>query len=59
MEHEQFEILIAAILAAGQLSREQQGETKPAELLASALEELRAAQVIIKRNANFVPKTSR
>jgi hypothetical protein len=59
MEHEQFEILIAAVLAAGQLNRQQAGETKPAELLAKTLEELRASQVIVKRNANFIPKGGR
>lgn len=56
MEHEQFEILIAAVLTAGQISREQSTDTKPAEMLAKTLEEIRAAQVIIKRSANFIPK---
>jgi hypothetical protein len=39
MEHEQFEILIAAVL--------------------TALEDLRAAQIIVKRSANFIPKGGR
>jgi len=59
MEHEQFEILIAAVLTAGQLNRQQSGESKPSELLAKTLEELRTSQVIIKRSANFIPKGGR
>jgi len=59
MEHEQFEILIAAVLTAGQLNRQQSGESKPADLLAKTLEELRTSQVIIKRSANFIPKGGR
>lgn len=59
MEHEQFEILIAAVLTAGQLNGQQAGETNPAELLAKTLEDLRASQVIVKRNANFIPKGGR
>jgi len=59
MDHEQFEILIAAVLTAGQLNRQQPEEAKPAELLAKALEDLRTSQIIIKRNANFIPKGGR
>jgi len=59
MEHEQFEILIAAVLTAGQLNRQQAGEPNPTDLLAKTLEELRASQVIVKRNANFIPKGGR
>ncbi|HVZ70589.1 MAG TPA: hypothetical protein VG891_14090 [Rhizomicrobium sp.] len=59
VEHEQFEILIAAVLTAGQLNRQLPGETNPTELLAKTLDELRAAQIVVKRNANFVPKGGR
>jgi hypothetical protein len=59
MEHEQFEILIAAVLAAGQMNRPQASDTKPIEILAKTLEDLRAAQIIVKRSANFIPKGGR
>jgi hypothetical protein len=59
MEHEQFEILIAAVLTAGQMNRQEVGAAKPAELLAKTLEDLRAAQVVVKRSANFIPKGGR
>jgi hypothetical protein len=59
MEHDQFEILIAAVLTAGQLNRQQANDSKPAELLAQTLEDLRAAQIIVKRSANFIPKGGR
>ncbi len=59
MEHDQFEILIAAVLAAGQMNREPANGAKPAEILTQTLEELRAAQIIIKRSANFIPKGGR
>jgi hypothetical protein len=59
MEHDQFEILIAAVLTAGQMSGAQAAEAKPAELLAKTLDDLRAAQIIIKRSANFIPKGGR
>lgn len=59
MDHEQFEILIAAVLTAGQMNSGQGKETKPAELLAQTLEDLRTAQIIIKRSANFIPKGGR
>lgn len=59
MEHEQFEILIAAVLAAGQMNHPQANNAKPAEILAKTLEELRAAQIIVKRSANFIPKGGR
>lgn len=59
MEHEQFEILIAAVLTAGQMNREQTNDMPPTELLAKTLEELRAAQIVIKRSANFIPKGGR
>ena len=59
MEHEQFEILIAAVLTAGQLSREQANQAAPAELLAKTLEDLRAAQIVVKRSASFIPKGGR
>ncbi|HVT26237.1 MAG TPA: hypothetical protein VHD95_16540 [Rhizomicrobium sp.] len=59
MEHEQFEILIAALLAAGQMNRPQASDAKPIEILAKTLEDLRAAQIIVKRSANFIPKGGR
>jgi hypothetical protein len=59
MEHEQFEILIAAVLTAGQMNRPQASDTKPIEILAKTLEDLRAAQIIVKRSANFIPKGGR
>jgi hypothetical protein len=59
MEHEQFELLVAAVLTAGQMSRQQPAEEKPVELFAKTLEELRTAQLIVKRNANFIPKGGR
>ena len=59
MEHEQFEILIAAVLAAGQLTRQDSGQAKPADVLARTLEDLRASQIIVKRSANFIPKGGR
>lgn len=58
MDHEQFETLIAAILTAGQVSR--QGEAaNPVPLLAKTLEDLRSAEIIIKKNVAFVPKGGR
>lgn len=57
MDHEQFEILIAAILSAGQMSRQQVED--PAQFLAKTLEDVRAAQIIIKKSANFIPKGGR
>jgi hypothetical protein len=59
MEHEQFEILIAAVLTAGQMNRQAADDSKPVEILAKTLEELRAAQLIVKRSANFIPKGGR
>lgn len=58
MEHEQFETLIAAILTAGHMSR-QAGAADPVPLLAKTLQELRDAEIIIKKNAAFVPKGGR
>jgi hypothetical protein len=59
MEHEQFEILIAAVLTAGQMNHPQTNDAKPVEILAKTLEDLRAAQIIVKRSANFIPKGGR
>jgi hypothetical protein len=58
VDHEQFEILVAAILTAGALGR--QGEKPdPAALLAQTLENLRNAEIIVKKSANFIPKGGR
>jgi hypothetical protein len=59
MEHDQFEVLIAAVLTAGQIACDPSAAAKPAETLARTLQDLRTAQIIVKRNANFVPKGGR
>lgn len=58
MEHDQFETLIAAILTAGQLGRGD-GSADPATMLAKTLADLRNAEIIIKKNAAFIPKGGR
>lgn len=56
MEHDQFEILIASILTAGQLGSQKADSSDPAGLLAKTLEKLRDSQIIVKKNASFIPK---
>lgn len=58
MDHEQFETLIAAILTAGRINREG-AATDPVPLLAKTLEDLRGAEIIIKKNVAFIPKGGR
>jgi hypothetical protein len=56
MDHEQFEILIAAILTAGQLGSPKSEPADVTALLAKTLAEMQRAQIIVKKNANFIPK---
>lgn len=58
MDHEQFETLIAAILTAGRMNSEG-GLGDPVPLLAKTLEDLRNAELIIKKNVAFIPKGGR
>jgi hypothetical protein len=41
------------------MNRPQASDAKPIEILAKTLEDLRAAQIIVKRSANFIPKGGR
>lgn len=59
MEHEQFELLVAAILTAAQLNQPRNDAPNAIDLLSKTLSDLRESKIIVKRNANFVPKGGR
>jgi len=60
MEHEQFEILIAAVLTAGVVGTNARNDPATvAQMLTSMTNAVRESGLISKRNAAFIPKAGR
>ncbi len=60
MEHEQFEILIAAVLTAGVVgSNVRNDPATVAQMLSSMTSAVRETGLISKRSATFIPKVNR